>query len=108
MEVSLSRYRKQRREINSTKVHWRLLSRAKDSTVFPQRDCLGILVNRPFSMNLESRISGILRTKLERELDEDLRKLKVARDSNFRREILRKLRHLLSDADRILDSSIQS
>src|ERR1700693_5221626 len=62
MEVSLSRYRKQRREINPTKVHWRLLSSAKDSTVFPQRDYLGILFKRPFH---DSRIPhlGILRTR---------------------------------------------
>jgi hypothetical protein len=57
-----------------------------------------------FSMNLESRISEF--SELERELDESLRKLKAARDPSLRREILRKLRRLLSDADRILDSSI--
>jgi hypothetical protein len=59
-----------------------------------------------FSMNLESRISEF--SELERELDENLRKLKAARDPKLRREVLRKLRRLLADADRILDSSIQS
>jgi hypothetical protein len=56
-------------------------------------------------MNLESRISEF--SELERELDENLRKLKAARDPNLRRDVLRKLRRLLADADRILDSSIQ-
>ena len=56
-------------------------------------------------MTLESRTSEF--SELERELDETLRKLKAARDPNLRREILRKLRRLLADADRILDSSIQ-
>jgi TATA-binding protein-associated factor Taf7 len=57
-------------------------------------------------MNLESRISEF--SELERELDETLRKLKAARDPKLRREVLRKLRRLLADADRILDSSIES
>ena len=57
-------------------------------------------------MTLESRTSEF--SELERELDETLRKLKAVRDPNLRREILRKLRCLLADADRILDSSIQT
>jgi hypothetical protein len=42
--------------------------------------------------------------KLERDLDKTLSKLKQTRDPSVRRELLREMRLLLMEADRMLDS----
>jgi hypothetical protein len=44
--------------------------------------------------------------KLERELEEAVSKLKKATDPNLRRELLRNMRLLLAEADRLLDKGL--
>jgi hypothetical protein len=44
--------------------------------------------------------------KLERELEEAVLKLKQAQDPNLRRELLRNMRLLLQEADRLVDSGV--
>ena len=59
----------------------------------------------PCHMDIEARKPEFV--KLERELDKTLSKLKRTRDPNVRRDLLREMRLLLMEADRMLDSPTQ-
>ncbi len=56
-------------------------------------------------MNIQPRKPEF--AKLERDLDKTLSKLKKTRDPNVRRDLLREMRLLLMEADRMLDSPTQ-
>ena len=56
-------------------------------------------------MDIEARKPEFV--KLQRDLDKTLSKLRKTRDPNARRELLREMRLLLLEADRILDSPTQ-
>ena len=89
---------------NPTKVDSSLPVRAKGSPVFRWRRLFGIL-RLPFHMDAKARKPEFV--KLERDLDKTLSKLKKTRDPNVRRELLREMRLLLMEADRMLDSPAQ-
>ena len=77
---------------------------AKGSMVFRWQRSFGIL-RLHLPMNIEARKLEFV--KLERELDKTLSKLKRTRDPNVRRDLLREMRLLLMEADRMLDSPTQ-
>ena len=58
-----------------------------------------------FHMNIQPRKPEF--AKLQRDLDKTLSKLKRTRDPNVRRDLLREMRLLLMEADRMLDSPTQ-
>jgi hypothetical protein len=44
-------------------------------------------------------------TDVQQDLEEALSKLKATKDSNVRRPLLREMRHLLAEAEQLLESS---